>query len=108
MSVDISRLSLDKQVDDALSVSSFKNDYIDTPFSGKQEQFDQVLDILDSTGFIPESLIESEAKWFYNCLGIDDVYFAKELPRALPRTSTRSTRVRSRRLPLTSRWMSNL
>lgn len=39
---------------------------------------DQVLDILDSTGFIPESLIESEVRWFYESLGIDDVFFARE------------------------------
>ena len=44
-----------------------------------KDQFDQVLDVLDSTGFIPESLIESEAKWFYESLGIDDV-FARSLP----------------------------
>ncbi|PSK38167.1 hypothetical protein C7M61_002719 [Candidozyma pseudohaemuli] len=83
MSVDISRLSINGKNDDAASVASFKNDYIDTPFLGKQDQFDQVLDILDLTGFIPESLIESEAKWFYNCLGIDDVYFAKETPKGI-------------------------
>lgn len=83
MSVDISRLSINGKTDDAASVASFKNDYIDTPFLGKQDQFDQVLDILDLTGFIPESLIESEAKWFYNCLGIDDVYFAKETPKGI-------------------------
>lgn len=78
--VDLSRLTLDS---DASLVKSGHNDYIDTPFSGKQSQFDQVLDILDSTGFIPESLIESEAKWFYNCLGIDDVFFAKESPKGI-------------------------
>lgn len=79
MSIDLAKLSLSADLkSDASSVQSFKNDYIDTPFSGKQNQFEEVLDILDSTGFIPESFIESEAKWFYNSLGIDDVFFARE------------------------------
>lgn len=83
MSVDIGKLniaSIPGDVSESSSLRSFKNDYIDTPFSGKQDQFENVLDILDSTGFIPESLIELEAKWFYNLLGIDDVFFARESP----------------------------
>lgn len=60
-----------------------RGDYIHTPFSGKQAQLEQVLDILDDTGFIPEPLIEAEAKWFYELLGIDDVFFAKELPQGI-------------------------
>ncbi|KAM9888132.1 hypothetical protein OXX69_013143, partial [Metschnikowia pulcherrima] len=83
MSVEISKLSLKSDSDDAASVQSFRNDYIDRPFSGKQEQFEQVLDILDSTGFIPEALIESEANWFYTSLGIDDVFFARESPQGI-------------------------
>ena len=62
---------------------SLKHDYIDSPFSGKKDQFDQVLDALDSTGFIPESLLESEAKWFYESLGIDDVFFARLTPEEI-------------------------
>lgn len=77
MSLDISRLNL-KLDSDVSSVQLFRNDYIDPPFSGKQDQLEQVLDILDSTGFIPEPLIELEARWFYNSLGIDDVFFARE------------------------------
>lgn len=83
MSVDISRLSIKPDTEtksDVSSLQSFRADYIDTPFSGKQAQFEQVLDILDSTGFIPESLIELEARWFYHSLGIDDVFFARESP----------------------------
>lgn len=79
MSVDLSNLTI-KADSDSSSVRSFKNDYINAPFTGKQTQFDQVLDILDSTGLIPESLIELEAKWFYQSLGIDDVFFARESP----------------------------
>lgn len=78
--MDLSKLSIKPDSDDASSVHSFRNDYIETPFSGKLEQFEQVLDILDSTGFIPEALIELEAKWFYSSLGIDDVFFARESP----------------------------
>lgn len=55
-----------------------KHGYIDSPFSGKKDQFEEVLDILDLTGFIPEALIEAEARWFYESLGIDDVFFARE------------------------------
>jgi glutamate dehydrogenase len=65
------------------SVVSVKHDYVDSPFQGKQQQYDQVLDILDSTGFIPEAFIESEANWFYNCLGIDDVFFARAKPEEI-------------------------
>lgn len=36
------------------------------------------MDEIDRQGFIPEALIESETKWFYNNLGIDDSYFATE------------------------------
>lgn len=75
---DIQHLSLYKTTSNTSSVASFKHGYVDSPFSGKKDQFEEVLDILDSTGFIPESLIESEARWFYECLGIDDVFFAKE------------------------------
>lgn len=83
MSVDISRLNIRPDSDDASSVQSFRNDYIDTPFSGKQDQIELVLDILDSTGFIPETLIELEARWFYSSLGIDDVFFARESPQGI-------------------------
>lgn len=80
MSLDqeVQNLSLSKTLSNSSSVVSAKHDYVDTPFVGKKEQLDQVLDILDNTGFIPESLIESETKWFYESLGIDDVFFARE------------------------------
>lgn len=57
--------------------------YTATPFSGKKDQIDQVLDLLDQLGFLPEPLIELEARWFYELLGIDDVFFARELPAAI-------------------------
>ncbi|KAF6063746.1 Glutamate/Leucine/Phenylalanine/Valine dehydrogenase family protein [Candida albicans] len=64
----VSRLNIYRTTSNTSSQVSLKHDYIDSPFSGKKDQFDQVLDVLDSTGFIPESLIESEAKWFYESL----------------------------------------
>lgn len=36
------------------------------------------MDEIDRQGFIPEALIESETRWFYTNLGIDDSYFATE------------------------------
>lgn len=62
----------------ALSISSLKSGYKNLPFIGKETQFEKVLDLIDKFGFIPENLIESEAKWFYESLGIDDVYFERE------------------------------
>lgn len=72
-----------KESTNSSAVSLKHDDYIDNPFSGKKDQFDQVLDVLDSTGFIPESLLESEAKWFYESLQIDDVFFARLTPEEI-------------------------
>ena len=55
----VSHLNIYKTTSNTSSQISLKHDYIDSPFSGKKDQFEQVLDVLDSTGFIPESLIES-------------------------------------------------
>ncbi|RLV93445.1 hypothetical protein JA1_002529 [Spathaspora sp. JA1] len=65
-----------------LSIGSPKHDNV-PPFVGKKEQLEQVLDVLDSVGFIPEPLIESETKWFYESLGIDDVFFARSSPESI-------------------------
>ncbi|GMM33122.1 glutamate dehydrogenase (NAD(+)) [Saccharomycopsis crataegensis] len=62
----------------AMSLQSNASGYVPVPFPGKDKQFDHVLDELDKAGFIPEPLIESEARWFYESLGIDDVYFSRE------------------------------
>jgi len=62
----------------ALSISSLKSGYKNLPFIGKEAQFEKVLDLIDKFGFIPENLIESETRWFYESLGIDDVYFERE------------------------------
>lgn len=80
---DIQNLSIERTLSGSSSVLSFKRGYIDNPYSGKKDQFEQVLDLLDNMGFIPESLIEAEAKWFYESLGIDDVFFARESPEGI-------------------------
>lgn len=72
------KLPLSRTDSEASSIQSEKPGYIDTPFVGKKKQYEEVLDILDETGFIPETLIEVEARWFYESLGIDDVFFARE------------------------------
>jgi len=81
--IDIQRLSLEKVPSNPSSVNSARDDYINSPFEGKHSQKEKVTDILDSTGFIPEALIESETNWFYESLGIDDVFFARESPEGI-------------------------
>lgn len=71
-------LNIDTPNIGSLSLQSNASGYIPVPFAGKDKQFDQVLDELDKAGFIPENLLEAETKWFYESLGIDDVYFARE------------------------------
>lgn len=66
----------------ALSISSM-SDYHLFNFPGKDLQREQVIDLLDSQGFIPEDLIEQEVDWFYNSLGIDDLFFSRETPELL-------------------------
>ena len=36
------------------------------------------MDKVEEKGFIPEDFVDSETKWFYNELGIDDSYFSTE------------------------------
>ncbi|KAI7492811.1 NAD-specific glutamate, partial [Hortaea werneckii] len=52
--------------------------YVAPEFKGKQEQMEQVMDQVEEKGFIPSDLVEDETKWFYNDLGIDDMYFSTE------------------------------
>ena len=42
-----------------------------------------VMDGVEDKGFIPPELVESEVKWFYEELGIDDMYFATESVEAV-------------------------
>ena len=36
------------------------------------------MDSVEDKGFIPPDFVESETNWFYNELGIDDMYFQTE------------------------------
>ncbi|KUL88962.1 hypothetical protein ZTR_03581 [Talaromyces verruculosus] len=52
--------------------------YISAKFEGKQQQMEQVMDRLEEKGFFPSDFVVSETTWFYNMLGIDDMYFQTE------------------------------
>lgn len=65
-----------------LSISSI-SDYHSFEFPGKYAQREQVLDLLDQQGFIPDTLMEQEVNWFYDSLGIDDLFFSKETPEMI-------------------------
>jgi len=52
--------------------------YVAPKFEGKEKQMEAVMDGVEEKGFIPPDFVESETTWFYNELGIDDMYFATE------------------------------
>jgi glutamate dehydrogenase len=52
--------------------------YVAPVFEGKEKQMEAVMDGVDQKGFIPPDFVEAEVKWFYEELGIDDMYFATE------------------------------
>lgn len=58
--------------------SSAMDGYADNQFEGKAEQMAQVAAYIAERGFIPENLLETEVAWFYNNLGIDNMYFSLE------------------------------
>lgn len=41
------------------------------------------MDAVEEKGFIPADLVDAETKWFYNELGIDDMYFSTEAVDAI-------------------------
>ena len=47
-------------------------------FEGKKAQMEEVMDLIESKGFLPDDFIATETEWFYNALGIDDMYFSTE------------------------------
>lgn len=57
--------------------------YVAPKFEGKEAQMEQVMDSVEEKGFIPPELVESETKWFYQELGIDDMYFSTESAEAI-------------------------
>jgi len=52
--------------------------YVAPKFEGKDKQMEAVMDSVEEKGFIPPDFVETETTWFYNELGIDDMYFATE------------------------------
>ncbi|CAO2652219.1 Nn.00g005020.m01.CDS01 [Neocucurbitaria sp. VM-36] len=57
--------------------------YVAPVFEGKEKQMEAVMDGVEEKGFVPPELVESETRWFYNELGIDDMYFATETVEAV-------------------------
>lgn len=57
--------------------------YVAPKFEGKEKQMEQVMDHLEQIGFIPPEFIETETSWFYDDLGIDDMYFQTETVDAI-------------------------
>jgi glutamate dehydrogenase len=56
--------------------------YVAPKFEGKAKQMEAVMDSVEEKGFIPPDFVETETTWFYNELGIDDMYFATETVEA--------------------------
>ena len=57
--------------------------YVAPKFEGKEQQMEEVMDMVEEKGFIPPEFVESETNWFYNELGIDDMYFQTEKTEAI-------------------------
>ncbi|KAI1431222.1 NAD-specific glutamate dehydrogenase [Xylaria sp. CBS 124048] len=57
--------------------------YIAPEFVGKAEQMKTVKEIINKDGWIPPQHLEEQISWFYNELGIDDVYFQLEKPEVI-------------------------
>lgn len=54
--------------------------YVAPQFEGKTEQIKAVKAIIQQGGWLPDTLIDEQIEWFYEKLGIDDVYFHIETP----------------------------
>ncbi|KAH7140743.1 Glutamate/Leucine/Phenylalanine/Valine dehydrogenase-domain-containing protein [Dactylonectria macrodidyma] len=57
--------------------------YIAPEFTGKADQIKAVKEIILQAGFIPQSQADEQIEWFYEKLGIDDVYFHIETPAVI-------------------------
>ncbi|OAK94004.1 NAD-dependent glutamate dehydrogenase [Phaeosphaeriaceae sp. SRC1lsM3a] len=57
--------------------------YVAPTFEGKEKQMEAVMDGVEQKGFMPPELVEDETRWFYDQLGIDDMYFATETVEAI-------------------------
>ncbi|KAI8898836.1 Glutamate/Leucine/Phenylalanine/Valine dehydrogenase-domain-containing protein [Globomyces pollinis-pini] len=52
--------------------------YVSNVFEGKKDQMVSVAAFVTEKGFIPAELVQNEVSWFYENLGIDDMYFQQE------------------------------
>ncbi|EFX02642.1 NAD-specific glutamate dehydrogenase [Grosmannia clavigera kw1407] len=52
--------------------------YVAPEFKGKPQQMTEVKEVIGRGGWIPDALVDKQIAWFYNELGIDDVYFQLE------------------------------
>ncbi|KAK7408008.1 NAD-dependent glutamate dehydrogenase [Neonectria punicea] len=57
--------------------------YIAPEFKGKIDQIKSVKEIIQQAGFIPQAQVDEQIQWFYEKLGIDDVYFTIETPAVI-------------------------
>jgi glutamate dehydrogenase len=57
--------------------------YVAPKFEGKEQQKEEVMDLIEEKGFLPNEFVQSETDWFYNSLGIDDMYFQTETVEAI-------------------------
>ncbi|QIW95013.1 hypothetical protein AMS68_000531 [Peltaster fructicola] len=57
--------------------------YVAAKFEGREQQMHEVASLLEDAGFIPGDFVEQETEWFYNALGIDDMYFSTETAEAI-------------------------
>ncbi|KAJ3065047.1 NAD-dependent glutamate dehydrogenase [Podochytrium sp. JEL0797] len=51
--------------------------------SDKSEQMKQVCAFIEDKGFIPKELIGNEVSWFYNNLGMDELYYKMETAESI-------------------------
>ncbi|ETI19366.1 hypothetical protein G647_09198 [Cladophialophora carrionii CBS 160.54] len=64
-------------------LSDHSSGYVAPKFEGKKAQMEEVMDLIEDKGFLPSDFIASETEWFYNSLGIDDMYFSTETVEAV-------------------------
>lgn len=62
--------------------------YVAPEFTGRTDQKKAVRTIITESGWIPEALVDEQIDWFYEKLGIDDVYFRIESPEVIARQIT--------------------
>ncbi|KAI9732231.1 MAG: NAD-dependent glutamate dehydrogenase [Claussenomyces sp. TS43310] len=57
--------------------------YVAPKFPGKKDQVEEVKALISEGAWIPKHRIDNQVNWFYNDLGIDDVYFQTETAEAI-------------------------